>query len=110
MNRNFVWFYLRLQKFTLQVKMNRIQFATVIAISVVILVVIGHTNGEIIDSKSIDVENINSSTSLESLIQKEINCTSNSTECEVKSRRKRYVAFPEGSSFSVFSIPTLNIK
>ncbi|XP_031636179.1 uncharacterized protein LOC116349065, partial [Contarinia nasturtii] len=53
----------------------------------------------IVDAEEI-INNQNSSTSLESLIEQNLNRTENVTN-HLKSRRKRYVAFPEGSSFSV---------
>lgn len=53
---------------------------------------------EIKDLQKINIRN--TSTSLDSLIEKGLNSTSNS-DGVLKSRRKRYVAFPEGSSFSV---------
>lgn len=74
-------------------------FIRVIAVVVLSLFIIGETNGESVYSNSTDIR-IENSTSLESLIEKKLNCINN-TECHLKSRRKRYVAFPEGSSFSV---------
>lgn len=53
-----------------------------------------------VDFDTTNIANKNSTDSLDTLIQTNLNCTETS-ECQSKSRRKRYVAFPEGSSFSV---------
>lgn len=78
------------------------QFVKVIAFGVLSLFIIEQTDGEKIDRNSSVGEIQNSTNSLESLIQEKLNCVHN-TECHLNSRRKRYVAFPEGSSFSVFN-------
>lgn len=73
--------------------------------SVVFLIItfsaIEFTNASTEDLQKTHNDNYNSSISLESMIQKDLNCTDKSEGQLAKSRRKRYVAFPEGSSFSV---------
>lgn len=59
-----------------------------------------YTDAAIQDFIIKDIKTQNATDSLDSLIQENLNCTEN-TGCLSKSRRKRYVAFPEGSSFSV---------
>lgn len=81
--------------------MKKIKLTRTVVFAVIAFSVIDSTNGVTEGSHTTDVQNYNySSTSLESLIQKDLNCTDKS-EGQIKSRRKRYVAFPEGSSFSV---------
>lgn len=79
----------------LSVKMKRGEFGFMVAI-LVTFSIIGSTDGA--DGNSQIETSKNSSVSLESLIEKDLNCTEG---LESKSRRKRYIAFPEGSSFSV---------
>lgn len=81
------------------IDMKKIVCCESIAFLMAIFSIVGYAYGKNELSKSIVSQSRNSST-LESLIQNEINCT-NSTECGSKSRRRRYAAFPEGSSFSV---------
>lgn len=78
--------------------MKGINFAIAIGISILILSIIASTNGKVEMAQTTNIEAKNST--LDSLIQQELNCTRNA-ENQLKSRRKRYVAFPEGSSFSV---------
>lgn len=81
--------------------MKNVDISVAIALLVIlfnIFSVIGSTNGE--TSRETDIHKEPTNTSLNSLIEHDLNCTENS-QADLKSRRKRYVAFPEGSSFSV---------
>lgn len=69
--------------------MKKVACCKSIAFLMAIVCVIGHAYSENELSNSIASHNQNSS-ALESLIQNETNCT-NTTECESKSRRRRYV-------------------
>lgn len=80
-------------------KMNKIVCGELITFLAIVFSVFEQTYGENDFLKPTNIQNNNPSV-LESLIQNEINCN-NSTECETKSRRKRFVAFPDGSSFNV---------
>lgn len=80
--------------------MQKIGFSIGITLSVLIGSVVAYTNNEIGVVQTTNIEQKNASHSLESLIQQELNCTEKD-DIQLKSRRKRYVAFPEGSSFSV---------
>lgn len=80
--------------------MMEIKLTRAIVFLVIAFNVIDSTNGVAEDQQTTHLQGYNSSTSLESLIQKDLNCTE-TPGSELKSRRKRYVAFPEGSSFSV---------
>lgn len=60
------------------------------------------TNGENFESDAIDIGNKFSSTLLSTFEEEmDSNGVRNLVENQPKSRRKRFVAFPEGSSFSV---------
>lgn len=80
--------------------MKKIKLTPLVLFLVIVLTITDSTNAVAEDSQISHIQNYNASTSLESLIEKGLNCT-NKSESELKSRRKRYVAFPEGSSFSV---------
>lgn len=59
------------------------------------------TNGESIKSNSIDISNEFSPTPLNIFPERNGPDGAKASKNQPKSRRKRYVAFPEGSSFSV---------
>lgn len=81
--------------------MKKIELTQSIVFLVIVFSIIDSTNAVAENSQTAHIQNYNASTSLESLIEKDLNCTDKS-ESHLKSRRaKRYVAFPEGSSFSV---------
>lgn len=80
--------------------MMEIKLGQAVVFLMLVFSVIDTTTGETENLQATHIQNYNSSTSVESLIQKDLNCTDKS-EDHLRSRRKRYVAFPEGSSFSV---------
>lgn len=83
--------------------MIKIESSLILIILFIVLNVAKYVDSSNVLNEDFDTKNIenkNSTDSLDTLIQKNLNCTENS-ECQSKSRRKRYVAFPEGSSFSV---------
>lgn len=84
--------------------MKKKEIRIAIAMLVIVFSVIGSTNAHEVSLEA-DVHKQHTNTSLESSIERDLNCTENS-ETHLKSRRKRYVAFPEGSSFSVMSNET----
>lgn len=71
--------------------------------------VVTFTNGEHTKFNSIDIPNELSSVPLTAFTENDWN-GAKSIENEPKSRRKRYVAFPEGSSFSVILFIQFNIS
>lgn len=88
--------------------MKNVESSVAIAFLVIIFSAVGSTNG--VNSQEIDIHKQQTNSSLESLIEKNLNCTGNS-QTDLKSRRKRYIAFPEGSSFSVKCFKkTISIK
>lgn len=74
--------------------MAKIDSSAILLISVIILSITKYSNA--LDTDMMAIEKNNSEDTLDSLIQENLNCTENT-----KSRKKRYVAFPDGSSFSV---------
>lgn len=80
-------------------------FSNISAFLVMILFAKDYVSGENIDTKSADC----SSASQNSLAEQKLNCIE-STNSLPRSRRKRYVAFPEGSSFSVFKLSFIQIN
>lgn len=80
--------------------MQTIGFSVAITLSVLIISIVASSNGEVEVLETTNIERKNASHSLDSLIQQELNCTEKD-DSQLKSRRKRYVAFPEGSSFSI---------
>lgn len=83
---------------------KKFEFRSTIVILILILSIIEFvdvvTAEDLKKCEDLQTPNEKSSYSLESLIEKDLNSTEN-TSNNLKSRRKRYVAFPEGSSFSV---------
>lgn len=74
--------------------MVKIKSSAILLISVIVLSIT--KNCDALDTETMSIEKYNSEDTLDSLIQENLNCTENT-----KSRKKRYVAFPDGSSFSV---------
>lgn len=72
----------------------KIKSSAILLISVIVLSIT--KNCDALDTETMAIEKNNSEDTLDSLIQENFNCTENT-----KSRKKRYVAFPDGSSFSV---------
>lgn len=74
--------------------MAKIESSAILLISVIVLSIT--KNSYALETETMAIEKNNSEDTLDSLIQENLNCTENT-----KSRKKRYVAFPDGSSFSV---------
>lgn len=74
--------------------MAKIESSAILLISIIVLSIT--KNSYALEIETMAIEKNNSEDTLDSLIQENLNCTENT-----KSRKKRYVAFPDGSSFSV---------
>lgn len=86
----------------IDVKMKKIKLTQSIIFLAIVFSIIDSTNAVAEDSQTAHIQNYNASSSLESLIEKDFNCTDKSeSHLKSKHRKARYVAFPEGSSFSV---------